>query len=483
MAGKATCAKKSDFGDRELRSTSRFTRLIFHHPSHASQSHPRGIFVPHGGSERIMSVDISWDTITKGPDGAELEARIKDFIHDKFQQVQLPRFIKSVQVHSFAFGSACPEVEIKDVSDPLSDFYEDDESSDDLHAEGEEAQSQAATQPALGDHPSLASQIRSPFSPTVTSSSSVAQELQSRFERGLAARTFDNDPFTEPLPRSSTPGIPGGTSNFSYFHHLPIGGLSGTHTPLAAVASGTPFSPMGWHHDFPHSLPPRLGPSQQVLRDPASHMNRPSTANTLVTSPDPDPTSNPSSPERRPYEYQTVETVSDDPTSDLHSESPPPLRLHQSQPSDLQVVARVQYSGDVRMTLTAEILLDYPMPSFVGIPLKLSITGITFDGVAILAYIRRRMHLCFLDQEDAETLVGDSVTAEQRKEAATGKDKLSSTMNGLIKEIHIESEIGRQENGKQGLKNVGKVEKFVLEQIRRIFEEEFVFPSFWTFLV
>ena len=108
------------------------------------------------------------------------------------------------------------------------------------------------------------------------------------------------------------------------------------------------------------------------------------------------------------------------------------------------------------MTLTAEILLDYPMPSFVGIPLRLSITGITFDGVAILAYIRRRMHLCFLDQEDAETLVGDSVTAEQRKEAATGKDKLSSTMNGLIKEIHIESEIGRQENGKQGLKNVGK---------------------------
>jgi hypothetical protein len=27
------------------------------------------------------------------------------------------------------------------------------------------------------------------------------------------------------------------------------------------------------------------------------------------------------------------------------------------------------------------------------------------------------------------------------------------------------------------------VEKFVLEQVRRIFEEEFVFPSFWTFLV
>ncbi len=54
---------------------------------------------------------------------------------------------------------------------------------------------------------------------------------------------------------------------------------------------------------------------------------------------------------------------------------------------------------------------------------------------------------------------------------------------GLLREIRVESEIGRQEGGKQVLKNVGKVEKFVLEQVRRIFEEEFVWPSFWTFLV
>lgn len=54
---------------------------------------------------------------------------------------------------------------------------------------------------------------------------------------------------------------------------------------------------------------------------------------------------------------------------------------------------------------------------------------------------------------------------------------------GLLKEIRIESEIGRKGEGKQVLKNVGKVERFVLEQVRRIFEEEFVWPSFWTVLV
>ena len=64
-----------------------------------------------------------------------------------------------------------------------------------------------------------------------------------------------------------------------------------------------------------------------------------------------------------------------------------------------------------------------------------------------------------------------------------GEEEEEEGLGGLLREIRVESEIGRQEDGKQVLKNVGKVEKFVLEQVRRIFEDEFVWPSFWTFLV
>ena len=205
------------------------------------------------------------------------------------------------------------------------------------------------------------------------------------------------------------------------------------------------------------------------------------TANTIPSPPELGSPPNPSSPERVSYNYSKAEKVTDDPGNDLQ-DSVSNIRTPSIQPSDMQVVARVQYSGDIRMTLTAEILLDYPMPSFVGIPLKLSITGMSFDGVAILAYIRKRMHFCFLDPEDAQTLVGDHVTRTDQN-FSKGKEGISTSLSGLLKEIHIESEIGRQEGGKQVLKNVGKVEKFVLEQIRRIFEDEFVFPSFWTFLV
>jgi hypothetical protein len=71
-----------------------------------------------------MSIDINWDTLTGGADGTARAETIRAFIHDKFQQVTLPRFIRSVHVHSFDFGSASPEIEIKDICDPLPDFYE-----------------------------------------------------------------------------------------------------------------------------------------------------------------------------------------------------------------------------------------------------------------------------------------------------------------------------------------------------------------------
>lgn len=129
------------------------------------------------------------------------------------------------------------------------------------------------------------------------------------------------------------------------------------------------------------------------------------------------------------------------------------------------------------------------MPSFVGIPLKLNITGLSFDGVALIAYLSKRAHFCFLGQEDAEALL-DTNTLGYRNGPDHHKDgeapRMSShgdRLGGLLREIRVESEIGQKESGKQVLKNVGKVEKFVLEQVRRILEDEFVYPSFWTFLV
>lgn len=434
-----------------------------------------------------MSIDIKWETLTSGTDGEALAENIRSFIDEKFQQVTLPRFIRSVHVHSFDFGNICPDLEIKDICDPLPDFYEDDgdeessEEGEDCPQDGlasEQLQSlgdrwRAGHRPNMNDNLPNEAAISNSFrlppqidtrSPAIRSPLSLADHLGSPF-----------------LPRVGTPGIPGGTSNLSYFH-LPLGGLSGTQTPLAAVAGGTPFS-NGWHD---HSNMLRdvisLQGSNQLANthrqsEVASSLSRPSTANSI-----------PAASALGLTGISGVESTLQNDDSLQDSQQPdgssrtPPRRMRERRAEDLQVVCRVKYAGDVRLSLTAEILLDYPMPSFVGIPLKLNITGISFDGVAVLAYIRKRAQFCFLAPEDAEALVGAESSAENDPHGVSSGEK-SQRLGGLLQEIKVESEIGRKENGKQVLKNVGKMEKFVLEQVRRIFEDEFVFPSFWTFLV
>ncbi|KIY02317.1 uncharacterized protein Z520_02455 [Fonsecaea multimorphosa CBS 102226] len=446
-----------------------------------------------------MSVDIGWEKITSGPDGAALAEKIRAFVHDKFQQIPLPRFINAVHVHSFELGSVCPEIEIKDICDPLPDFYEDEEDDEDDEegAEGDvdtsaigSAQNDGAetmNQYVPQESASSSHQPRSvpQLSNIITGSGNGHFNALASIKEGLSA---GDEAFAGPFPRSTTPGIPGGTSNLSYFH-FPGGGLSGTQTPLAAVASGTPFSPRPWSHDPSHNFslthqtpihgPTHIKPSGQDTTGHDDPSTRPSTANSISSPRGSEST--PSSPQLPHRAQPAGESGQGDTALDALT----PLsasRLQSRQVSDLQVVTRVKYAGDVRMTLTAEILLDYPMPSFVGIPLKLAITGLTFDGVAIVAWVKKKMHFCFLDSEDAAALVGESVANDRRKKA--GSTTGSGTgLPGPLQEIHVESEIGRQEDGKQVLKNVGKVEKFVLEEVRKIFEEEFVFPSYWTFLV
>jgi distribution and morphology protein 12 len=436
-----------------------------------------------------MSIDINWDTITGGAEGSARAEKIRAFIHDRFQQVTLPRFIRSVHVHSFDFGSVPPGIEIKDICDPLPDFYEEDEDYPDDEENGnEDGNSDADDRPRDSNPPGLPRrdrhlqdkrkdvsrlEERTPDHSRVRPSQLQAKPLGNR--GSLAPNELLYSPF---FPGVSTPGIPGGTSNMNYFH-LPLGaGLSGATTPLAAVAGA---QLQGWL-DNPYGRP--TTPTNMRLRHAES-------TNSLTLTPQshPDPSSRPSSRHQQDEGKRQSFAGSDGSASEhsyARTPSASPHRMREKSPDDIQVVTHVQYSGDIKMSLTAEILLDYPMPSFVGIPLKLNITGLTFDGVAILAYIKKRAHFCFLSPEDADALVGSETGFNGLQTDSNGQNPRPierPKVGGLLEHIKVESEIGGQGSGKQVLKNVGKVESFVLEQVRRIFEDEFVYPSFWTFLV
>ena len=514
-----------------------------------------------------MSIDLNWETLTGGPDGDALAESIRDFIHTKFQAVPLPRFIKSVTVHDFEFGNIPPEVVLKDICDPLPDFYEENPDADDLDESDEDDEDEKDARPGTarvantgdegvsdaireaerrrkveqGRRLGLSFAYGTPGSTPPTPGIGGAPHIHTAGLRSAPGTPAD---IGSPFLGLSTPGIPGGTSNMHYFPSHIATGWSGTQTPLAAVASAQHLN--GWLD------------STSNLSSPIDRGQRPSfSSNNAWNSKgqgyfgqqgrtysqgsnsvgDVQPSfltpGAPGQPLREKHSVSTMAPTSVEasrpPTRDGPNSSTADGRRSSSvavdedydsaegdgavgsggqrrrkfyrepRVEDMQAVFRIKYSGDIKLMLTAEILLDYPMPSFVGIPVKLNITGLSFDGVGVVAYIRKRVHFCFLSPDDALTAIGDdddddndepegSNGAEEgvKSNTTTPKNKKASKggrMGGLLQEIKVESEIGQREGMKQSLKNVGKVERFVLEQVRRIFEEEFVYPSFWTFLV
>lgn len=451
-----------------------------------------------------MSIDLNWETVTSGPDGEALAERIRTFIHDKFQTVQLPRFIRSVNVHGFDFGTIPPRLELKDITDPLPDFYDEGLDEDDDEESDEDVQ------------------LPPPSIPVARGQQQQQQQQRGRPRPGGGLRGDGHD-LSSPFLGTGTPGFLGG-SGLSYFQgHMG----TGTHTPLAAVA-GAHLGNSSWlggggtgggtgtgsgsgsglldafddsrrspsHSRNPsHSSVVSVDNASPSLAVPLQHLREKSSVSTLA------PTSvGTSAGTSRPptrdkhLKHLTGSAVVDDDDEEEEEDDEAqggPRSRREPRVEDVMAVFRIRYAGDVRLNLTAEILLDYPMPSFVGIPLKLNITGMSFDGVGVLAHIRKRVHFCFLSPEDALAAVGpDEEDAEEDGQNSSNKNNHEaagkhnkSKVGGLLHEIKVESEIGERDGRKQSLKNVGKVERFVLEQVRRIFEEEFVYPSFWTFLV
>jgi distribution and morphology protein 12 len=453
-----------------------------------------------------MSIDLNWETLTSGPDGEALALQFRDFIHQKFQAVQLPRFIKSVTVHSFEFGTIPPDLELKDITDPLPDFYEENPDADDDDEDSDEG----GFERDHGVPDGLRAAQRRRAEEQKRNESHIAAKLHASPQR-----THNLQELKSPFLGVSAPGILGATSNLHYFQSHMGSGWSGTQTPLAAVAGAS-----GW---LDSSVTATSSFDAQPLDSVTpSHSRNPSQSSISVGDFSP-PRSNLDQPLREKSSVSTLPrsaSISRPPTRDTtlvgsaidedseeedqdasgteHTEEPggaqksPSVRYREPRIDDVQAVFRIQYAGDIKLMLTAEILLDYPMPSFVGIPLKLNITGLTFDGVGVLARIRKRVHFCFLSPEDARVAVGHDnegedelrgESPERGRNSQVGNGARRGRFGGLLQEVKVESEIGERDGGRQSLKNVGKVERFVLEQVRRIFDEELVYPSFWTFLI
>lgn len=421
-----------------------------------------------------MSIDLDWTRLD-----APLASSLVEMLNRQLQNTPRPSFIGPVQVTALDFGSVAPEIELVDLCDIYRDFLEDDEESSE------------------SDHPVK-----------VTEGPGAEDDEGFEWVSRRAARGNSDDDLA---PR---------------YHHLPphirYGGsraAAGMDMFSSVPALGSPRDP--WSS---------RGMSASSLADyrqayVPNSMYRSGTGAGFTTSPFTTPITThfpnsapPFSPPDIPESPQSLSPPSSPPFAD-HTPPPGPQAgdpLPLPTPDDhpnLQVHMRITWPSDLRITLTTSLLINYPSPSFMSLPIKLSVTGILFNGEIAVAYEgkRKRVHLCILDELDPYGPASSSnrpkrepstssfppvpppLIIPHNSDEADDADPGSATYDTpyapqpnkpppighrLLPIISIDSEIGQAD--KHALKNVTRVEKFIQDVVRKSVEEELVFPNFHT---
>ena len=238
--------------------------------------------------------------------------------------------------------------------------------------------------------------------------------------------------------------------------------------------------PTDWFESLPSPIPPDNSENPPIYRSPS-----PATPFTA-------------GPFRRTSNDHSLQIPQ--PSSRSLSEQPSlqetPQQSQDSHPN-LQLHLHINWHSNLRITLTTSLLINYPSPMFMSLPIKLSVTGLVFTGELAVAYEgqRRRVHLCILDDLDPYRPAGDRAKRDSAShtppEMLDDEPPLSSVPSRpskplpvgqrLLPSIFIESEIGQAD--KHVLKNVTRIERFIQDVIRKTLEEELVFPNFHTLLM
>jgi distribution and morphology protein 12 len=217
-----------------------------------------------------------------------------------------------------------------------------------------------------------------------------------------------------------------------------------------------------------------------------------------------------------------------------HADTPPmdPL-LEPPQPQPLpsiQLLLHFAHTPNIHLTVLTSLQINYPSQMFMSLPLKLTLTGLSLNADMVLAFngAKKRVHMSIIDDYDPLTpSMTNSLASSAIHSPETGNIPLTGTSFGMHPEVQdhqnsargyrptgtpapypyqpytpgpvtgttvpeplkpigqrllpalqIESEIGHADV--HVLRNVGKVEKFILDLVRKTLVDELVFPNYHT---
>lgn len=388
-----------------------------------------------------MSFEINWAQLCQDEEVNEL---IKEFIDRQLQGLELPPYIDNVKVTDFSLGTKPPAITIRHIGDPFNEFYETND------GENNEKWGAAFMRPNLsrrhnGEESDSEEEKPEMMSHEVSISEDMPLNGESGYDNNRRANPFISLKRSTTSPESIMPKIQ--SESRTYVHNYNVNNVGLGNLNNASTHTRTD-SPANILHANPYT---GLKLNQKI--------------------------------------YSRLELEKAFFSGNRISPNEMELEKPSKEENDIQIVAEVQYNGDMYIGISVNLLVNYPSSNFILLPIKLKVTDLDIHSILSIAYLKKSVFLSFLcdiDDNNFDYFSSDPhLSNRNRAQSSVGAsggnfvDYVPRAANreriDIIKNIKIDSEIGDEE--RNVLRNVGKVERFLAEKIRDIIRDELAWPS------
>ncbi|QPG75823.1 hypothetical protein FOA43_003185 [Brettanomyces nanus] len=359
-----------------------------------------------------MSFEINWDTISTDE---SLRSALKDLLNERLSSINLPKYMDNLQVVEVDLGNVSPELAIRDIDHPFAEFYgqEDDNSAD---------SSQGGSG---GIHPT---RVRSgKFNGT--SFDAEGSAITAPHIPGISAPPISRSPspslvgynphLSSPIPRGSTAGLLIPRPSSPYFQ--------GLHNGVGIGAFGMKENDTLSHNDTEAFAPVPMEPNLSI---DGVQEDTPASTNTSVK----------------------PETLNNSDNSGLPRGK-----------NDFQLTLDLQWTSKIYIEVTCNLVVNYPSPGFITLPVRLKISDLLIHSLAVCAYLDHRVFISFLcDLDDDESSSNREESRQDSRKSSIGDPTGGGFLNSdtfhsgsgdridMIKDLKIEGELGDYEDSSEG---------------------------------
>ncbi|KAI0220972.1 Mitochondrial distribution and morphology protein 12 [Massospora cicadina] len=168
--------------------------------------------------------------------------------------------------------------------------------------------------------------------------------------------------------------------------------------------------------------------------------------------------------------------------------SPPSLaagahhNLHSKHDEDIQAHLKVAYDGDMSLTISTSLNIDYPAKGFMSLPIGMVAgAGLAYDAGFVRYFVGVLSDTSYWGYADAvvaflQSKVGFSLLPPKDP---SFRIAFAEAALSLLRALKVESVIG--EASRHALRNVDRVASFIQDEVRRGVEARLVFPNFVTY--